>query len=166
MFTGVPSKVHDSRVFKLSPISDRLENICEGTFHILGDGAYELREWVLTPYRIYELNSRARKRYNKRFCSTRVVIENAFGILKKRFIQLLRLYMWDVDRITKFIMSCCVLHNICIDSNDDVPLDENDEDDEDDENDNEDNVFDNRLTARQLRQRGDIKRNDVCAALQ
>lgn len=161
VFTGVPSKIHDARVFKLSPISKRLEHICGGIFHVLGDGAYELREWLLKPYREYELNSRARRRYNKKFCATRVVVENAFGMLKKRFIQLIRLFMWDVDRISKFIVSCCVLHNICIDANDDVPLDTDNEEDTEDESDNDDGV-----PARQLRQRGDIKRSDICAAMQ
>lgn len=167
VFTGVPSKIHDSRVFKLSPISVRLQQICENTYHILADGAYELREWLLTPFRIYELNSGQRRRYNYKFCATRVVIENAFGILKKRFIQLLQLFMWDVDRISKFIISCCVLHNICIDSNDDAP-EENDcegsENGDEDASDDEDASGDG-LTARQLRQRGEIKRMDVCGAL-
>lgn len=165
VFTGVPSKVHDARVFKLSPISGQMENICEGTFHILGDGAYELRDWLLKPYRGYELLSRRRKRYNKRFCGTRVVIENAFGMLKKRFIQLMCLFMWDVDRITKFIIACCVLHNICIDENDEVPVDDNSED-EDDESNGSDSDNEVGLTARQLRQRGEIKRDDICSALQ
>lgn len=164
VFVGVPSKVHDARVFKLSPISKKLRNICGGIYHVLGDGAYEMRDWLLKPYRQYELNSRARRRYNKRFCATRVVIENAFGMLKKRFIQLIRLFMWDVDRMTKFIISCCVLHNICIDANDDVPTDCEEEDSEDESDDSSDN--EDGLPARRLRQRGEIKRNDICAAMQ
>lgn len=153
-------------MYKLSPISTRLQAICENRFHVLGDGAYELREWFLTPFRNFELNSRARRRYNRRFCATRVVVENAFGILKKRFNQLLRLYMWDVDRITKFIIACCVLHNICIDANDEVPVDGNDDSDTDNGNDEEDRNFDDAITARQMRLRGVLKRDDVCANLQ
>lgn len=60
--TGTPSKIHDSRIYKMSRLSVRLPTICEGRFHILADGAYELREWLLTPYRIYELTTHARRR--------------------------------------------------------------------------------------------------------
>lgn len=169
VFTGPPSRIHDARIYRLSSISNKLENICEDTFHVLAEGAYELREWLLTPYRNYEALTPGRKRYNDRFCRTRVVIENAFGMLKKRFIQFKRLQMWDVDRITKFIISCCVLHNICIDTNDDVPLessyDNDDEDENNDDGDTEDDELDNNPTTRQLRRRGATKRNDICIVL-
>ena len=119
--TGTPSRMHDARVYTQSEISKNLQQICEGKYHILGDGAYEIREWFLTPYRNYENLSDQKKKYNDKFCTTRVFIENAFGILKKRFLQLLRVELADVDRKTKFIISCCVLHNICLDGHDDVP---------------------------------------------
>lgn len=164
VFTGVPSKIHDSRVYKLSPISNQLEALCENTFHILADGAYELREWLLTPFRIYDLNSREKRRYNYKFCATRVVIENAFGILKKRFIQLLQLSLWDVDRISKFIISCCVLHNICIDANDCVP-DDCEDDDDNDAGDDGEYVHDGGASSTQLLRKGEIKRMNICATL-
>lgn len=51
VFTGVSSKIHDARVYKLSPISKNLKGICEDRFHILGDSAYCLREWLLVPFK-------------------------------------------------------------------------------------------------------------------
>lgn len=57
--------------------------------------------------------------FNKKFFATRVLIENAFGLLKGRFRQLIEINMHNVDKISKFIISCCVLHNLCIDNNDD-----------------------------------------------
>ena len=51
--------------------------------------------------------------------ATRVLIENTFGLLKGRFRQLIEIDMHNVDKISKFIISCCVLHNLCIDNNDD-----------------------------------------------
>ena len=119
--TGTPRRMHDVRVYAYSKISKNLQQIYEGKYHILGDGAYEIREWLLTPFRNYENLPNQRKKYNDKFCATRVVIENAFGILKQRFLQLLRVELADVDRITKFVISCCVLHNICLDGDDDVP---------------------------------------------
>lgn len=56
-----------------------------------------------------------KKRYNKKHCQTRVKIENAFGLLKQRFRQLVRLDFFSVERMCKFVLACCVLHNMCID---------------------------------------------------
>lgn len=48
-----------------------------------------------------------------------MLIENAFGLLKSRFRQLTELDLHSVDKISKFIISSCVLPNLCIDNNDD-----------------------------------------------
>ncbi|XP_071640855.1 putative nuclease HARBI1 [Temnothorax longispinosus] len=82
VFTGIPAKIHDSRVLKLSDINDELPRICDGKFHILGDAAYPIREWLLIPYRDYGNLSDKQQKFNKQFCATRVLIENAFGLLK------------------------------------------------------------------------------------
>ncbi|XP_018371325.1 PREDICTED: putative nuclease HARBI1 isoform X1 [Trachymyrmex cornetzi] len=86
VFTGIPAKIHDSRVLKLSDINENLPGICEqGKFHILGDSAYSIREWLMIPFRDYGNLSDKQRKFNKRFCATRVKIENAFGLLKARF---------------------------------------------------------------------------------
>lgn len=118
VFTGVPGKIHDSRIFKLSDISERLPTICGSHYHLLGDSAYPLREYLLTPYKNYGNITPEERNFNLKLCQTRVKIENAFGLLKGRFLQLTQIYMHDVDKISKFIISCCVLHNICIGFND------------------------------------------------
>lgn len=125
IFTGIPGKVHDSRVLKLSPISSQLQNICcenvgEYRYHIIGDGAYPIRPWLLTPYKDYGNLTEEQKKYNEKLSSTRVLIENSFGILKGRFRQLLQIDMHSVQRITTFIISCCILHNLCIFYNDEL----------------------------------------------
>lgn len=114
VFTGVPSKIHDARVFKLSFISKNLPNICGNKWHILGDAAYPLKTWLLTPYRDYGNLTAEQKKFNEKFCQTRVKIENSFGLLKNRFRQLLKTEFKTVERTSKFIISCCVLHNLCI----------------------------------------------------
>ena len=122
--------MHDSRIFKESFISNDLPAICEdGLFHIIGDSAYPIRPYLLTPYRNAENLSHEKRRYNRKLCGIRVTIENVFGLLKKRFRQLLMLEFWTVDKITLFIISCCVLHNLCIIADDvedffDVPEEE------------------------------------------
>lgn len=37
VFTGASSKIHDSRIFRLSFIHDKLPNICGDRFHIIGE---------------------------------------------------------------------------------------------------------------------------------
>ena len=82
MFTGISSKIHDARPFKLSDISQQLPQICEHKkCHILGDGAYPIREVIMVPYKDYGNLSENNKKFNKRFCATRVLIENTFGLL-------------------------------------------------------------------------------------
>lgn len=123
VFTGVPGKVHDARVLKMSDIYSQIADICmengENKYHILGDGAYSIRPWLLTPYKDFGSLTAEENNFNKKFCATRVLIENSFGLLKGRFRQLLKLDMHGVIKITKFIICCCILHNFCLLHDDD-----------------------------------------------
>ncbi|KAK8771866.1 hypothetical protein V5799_024894 [Amblyomma americanum] len=125
VFTGTPSKIHDARVLRLSTVQEELPVVCENNYHILGDAAYPIREYMITPFRNYGTMTRAMISFNYRHAATRVKIENAFGMLKKRFRQLRFVEFHTVDKITQLILSCCVLHNICLDAGDcDVPSDD------------------------------------------
>lgn len=115
VFTGIPGKIHDATVLALSDVNEKLSYIYEKKYHILGDGAYAIRPWILIPYReTINLNCNQRN-YNKKFCATRVKSENCdtFGIFKGRFRQLLRLDMHKIKKISKYILALCVLHNLC-----------------------------------------------------
>nr|XP_050050091.2 putative nuclease HARBI1 [Dermacentor andersoni] len=114
--TGAPSKIHDSRIFRLSNISKKLPQLCAGKYHILGDAAYPSREFLMTPIRDYGSLNASDKAFSTKLSSTRVLIENAFGQLKGRFRQLQRLDLMTVESMSKFILACCVLPNICIDN--------------------------------------------------
>lgn len=116
--TGYPSKIHDARIFRRSRIASTLPQLCSSKYHIVGDAAYPFREYLMTPIRDYGTLDSTKKSFNARLSGTRVLIENAFGDLKNRFRQLQRLDMWTVDNMSKFIISCCVLHNLCIDCGD------------------------------------------------
>lgn len=119
VFTGVSSKVHDARIYKMSFIR---ETICQmgNDYHIIGDAAYPLSINLITPYKNYGNLSAREETFNTAFCRARVKIENTFGILKARFRQLMRLEMWSVLKMSKFIIACCVLHNLCIYKKDDL----------------------------------------------
>ncbi|CAN8016844.1 unnamed protein product [Ixodes persulcatus] len=129
VFCGPPGKTHDAKVYKLSFIKDELPEICcAGKYHILGDAAYPVREHLITPFRDYGKLTQAQRDFNFKLSQTRVKIENAFGVMKARFRQLLLLEFWRVKKATKFMLACCVLHNLCILNGDDDFLPEEDND--------------------------------------
>lgn len=161
VFTGVPGKIHDSRVFSMSFISEKIRTLTNnGYYHLLGDSAYTLREWLITPYRDYGNLTRQQKNHNKKFSATRVKIENTFGLLKSRFRQLQRLEFQAVLKSAKFIVACCTLHNLCIDYNDVIDLEDVFNEDA---NNNAGGDFDHDI---ELRRAGEIKRDRICAFLQ
>lgn len=118
VFTGTPGKLHDSRIYDLSFISKKIPQILGKKFHLLGDAAYPISENIITPYRDYGNLTNTQTNFNYKFSATRVLIENTFGILKARFRQLMKLEFHKVETNSKFIISCCVLHNLCIENND------------------------------------------------
>lgn len=178
VFTGPPSKVHDARVLKLSPVQEDLPTLCEiNRYHILGDTAYPIREHLLTLYKNYGNMTADETAYNDRHTSTRVVIENSFGLLKQRFRQLRYVELTTVDKITLFIVGCCVLHNICLSTGDtDVEDLLTDEEREERRQDLALHIRENRaeleanrqpLTEREssLRRLGELKRSDLAQQL-
>ncbi|KAM7281802.1 putative nuclease HARBI1 isoform X2 [Ixodes scapularis] len=82
------------------------------------DAAYPCREYLVPPYKEYGNLSPKQHAFNTKLRSTRVLIENAFGILKNRFRQLKVLEFISVERMCQFTMLCCVIHNLCIDGDD------------------------------------------------
>lgn len=75
----------------------------------------------------------------------RQVIERAFALLKGRFRRLKYLHMSCADLIPFVILSCCVLHNICLeDCPDDLDdfWDDDMEQDNDNTNDDANIIFD------------------------
>ena len=87
-------------------------------FYILSDAAYGLSTNVLTPYRDYRALTEVQRSYNFKHAATRVKIENSFATLKARLRQLIRPDSMTVTKMSKFIMSCCVIRNLCIENDD------------------------------------------------
>ncbi|XP_036144255.1 putative nuclease HARBI1 isoform X1 [Monomorium pharaonis] len=125
IFIGWPGATHDARVWRESPIGQALAEdptlIPEGT-HILGDSAYSLQPYLLTPFRDNGHLSRRQKLYNAKLSSKRVVIEQAFGRLRSRFRRLKFLNMSLINEMKIVVVAVCVLHNICIRNNDETEL--------------------------------------------
>jgi hypothetical protein len=126
VFTGYPGSVHDARVFSNSPLCKRInENpnqVLPDNSHILGDSAYKCTNYLLTPYRDNGHLTRKQKTYNYKQSSTRVFIEQCFGLLKGRFRILKHVNLYDTEFIPKIILACCVLHNICMEKKDHIEI--------------------------------------------
>lgn len=98
---------------------------------LIGDTGYALRPWLMTP--IPHPASRAERRYNSSLSRTRVIIEQVFGQLKRRFPCLsIGLRVCPV-RATTIVLACTVLHNMAKDYGEPDVEDDDEENDDDDE---------------------------------
>ena len=78
---------------------------------LLGDSAYGLRRYLLTPFTAPEND--AEQRYNDAHTCTRTRIEHTFGITKNRSgCILIPLRVMGPDMSCAVILACFVLHNI------------------------------------------------------
>jgi DDE superfamily endonuclease len=154
VFAGWPGASHDANVWKNSSIFRRLkdENIIPRDCHLIGDSAYPVSYFVMIPYRNNGNLSDAQKTYNKVLSSSRVVIEQAFGLLKGRFRRLKFLNMSRLEMIPRVVIVACMLHNLCIQNNDYIDVDEMFEQEHEDENIENDGMTHD----------GNAKRNYLC----
>ena len=118
-FAGWPGSCHDSRVLKNSDLWDNGLNLC-GPNHLIGDGGFPVRRWLLTPYRDNGHLTAVKRHYNFCLSSTRQVIERAFSLLKGRFRKLQMIDVNTVQRAVELCIVCCCFHNICILENDEL----------------------------------------------
>jgi len=92
--------------------------------------------------------------------STHVVIEQTFGLLKGRFRWLKYLDMLDIKLAAEVVAAACILHNLCINNNDEADV-EKDVDVVHRDPNNDDN-FDEGSNINV----GFVKRDQIAAALQ
>ncbi|XP_018407209.1 PREDICTED: putative nuclease HARBI1 [Cyphomyrmex costatus] len=144
IFIGWPGATHEARVWRESPIGQALTEdptlLPEGT-HIIGDSAYSLQTYLLTPFRDNGHLSPRQKLYNKKLSSKRVVIEQGFGRLKVRFRRLKFLNMSLMNEMKIVVVAACVLHNICIRYNDETELSDNEREELDEGQDEDDHIL-------------------------
>ncbi len=71
---------------------------------------YPNRRWLLTPY----LNPAtiAQKRFNSAHRRTRVLVEQAFGVMKRRFHILHAENRLEISKAPKVVVCCAALHAI------------------------------------------------------
>lgn len=127
VFTGVCGSMHDARVWHISDIrrliTENEERYFQHYYYLIGDAAYPLSHRMLTPYRDNGHLERWQINYNVKHAKTRVVIERVFGMLLNRFRKLKYIYMYNTEYIPLIILACCILHNICINNEDELEVD-------------------------------------------
>ncbi|XP_046585276.1 putative nuclease HARBI1 [Haliotis rubra] len=107
-----PGSCHDARIFKESKLCHNFENGLHDGF-LLGDSGYPCRRYLMTPYHNTG-DLRHKERYTYSLCRTRVLIEQTFGILKRRFPCLSTGLRTNPTRACTYVISCVILHNIGI----------------------------------------------------
>lgn len=113
-----PGSGHDSNIFKNSRIRARLESGEFGDYYILGDGAYGVKPYLMTPLR--NPQTEPERLYNESQIRTRNVIERCFGVLKRRFPILSLGMRVSKETAMTIIVACAVLHNLCRFRNDNM----------------------------------------------
>ncbi|KAA5784505.1 transposase family protein, partial [Pseudomonas aeruginosa] len=107
-------RASDGGIFARSNLKTMLEerslNAPEGMV-LLGDHAFPLTEYLITPYsRRLDLSNK-QKIFNYRLSRARRTIENTFGVLVSKF----RIFEKPIpvlpETVDKIIKTCCVLHN-------------------------------------------------------
>ncbi|CAN8007039.1 unnamed protein product, partial [Ixodes pacificus] len=112
---GDPGSAHDARMYRRSELPTILtSDKFPFDSHLLGDGAYPLRQSLLVPCRNNGRLTEQHRKYGTRHATTRVAIERAFGILRGRFRRPKYIEARRPERIVTTIVADCVMHNACI----------------------------------------------------
>jgi hypothetical protein len=85
-----------------------------------GDAAYPNSPFLVTPFRNNGHLTPEQTYYNRKISGVRQVVERAIGMLKGRFRRLRSIYCHDPEDICHYIIAACVLHNLCILSDEDI----------------------------------------------
>lgn len=123
IYCGQPGSLHDARVLRKSALYNSANEHREIFFpngkFIIGDSAYPSLQWLVPPFRDNGHLTPFQTDFNFIHSSTRMVVEKAFGYLKGRFrrIKFFSEYR-DMPFITNTIVAACILHNLCLNCND------------------------------------------------
>ncbi|KAH6765628.1 PIF / Ping-Pong family of plant transposase [Perilla frutescens var. hirtella] len=136
IIAGWPGKMNDSSVLQSSSLFTQCEKheklkgpkislseAVELSEYIVGDAGYPLLSWLITPYQESRLPE-TKLDFNKRLLATHFVAHKALAKLKEVW-KMMKGELWrpDKHKLPRFILACCILHNIIIDveEDDDLP---------------------------------------------
>ncbi|CAH1979601.1 unnamed protein product [Acanthoscelides obtectus] len=82
-------------------------------YHLIGDSAFALRTWLITPYRGDNV-TRKQKFHNYCLSSDRVKIEHCFAAYKGRWRRVQYINTYNICKAVEIATAACDLHNFCI----------------------------------------------------
>lgn len=125
---GEPGSLHENQVLRRSKIyKNTIKNeklVFPNNTFIIGDSAYRAKEWLVTPFKDNGNLSSQEIRFNSMHSLARIVVENTFKLLKKRFRRFQYFTEGNLSFINKLVVSSCILHNLCIKEGDFFEFDE------------------------------------------
>ncbi|XP_048029600.1 putative nuclease HARBI1 [Megalobrama amblycephala] len=134
-----PGSTHDARMLSESGIRQLFERrYVPANCHLLGDSGYPCKPWLLTPY--LQPRQGPQLNYNRAHKTTRAVVERGIGQLKRRFHVLHGEVRLRPEKVSKVIIACAILHNICKVRQIAEPLEDGDEDEDNDEDGGEEDI--------------------------
>lgn len=125
---GWPGQINDSLVLQSSNFFKKCQNgeiLNGGTIflseetelgeYIVGDQAFPLLPWLMTPFHGRKL-SEGKIDFNKRLMASQFVAHKALVRLKETW-KMIKGDLWrpDKHRLPRIVLVCCILHNIVID---------------------------------------------------
>lgn len=119
----MPGSTNDSRMLRRSSLYNlamhgRLMdsgNTVEGfSPYIIGDLGYPLLLWLMVPHKTHGQLSVAETLFNKKLRRGRCEVENAFGILKQTFRELLNKSELSITFLPDVILCCAILQNVLL----------------------------------------------------
>nr|XP_054923959.1 putative nuclease HARBI1 [Dermacentor andersoni]XP_054926116.1 putative nuclease HARBI1 [Dermacentor andersoni] len=113
---------HDAHVWRYASLRRRIASgriaVQDGEY-LLGDSAYPLEPWLLTPAPGHPAPHTPEGRYNAAHTSARSAVERCIGVMKSRFrcLQRHRALHYGPKKAATIVAACAALHNLCIDEN-------------------------------------------------
>jgi hypothetical protein len=123
LYLGMHGSTHDVRVLRRSflyrlatyeNLFDVRSSIDSFPPFLLGDNGYPLLPWLMTPHRTHRNPTLVAFLYNRKLRRGRCVVENAFGILKQSWRELLQKTELQVTYLPDVITCCAILHNLLL----------------------------------------------------
>lgn len=105
-----------SKVFAFFPRFFQKSLLIEGVeipVHLIGDASFPLKPWLMKSYNLKGQPSPEQRRFSHTLSSACSVVDTAFTRLKGRWRCLLKKNDIDASNMSKVVVACCVLHNIC-----------------------------------------------------
>ncbi|KAK8651419.1 hypothetical protein V6N13_141020 [Hibiscus sabdariffa] len=109
---GWPGSMPDDQVLEKSALLQRANKGGLKDVWIVGNSGYPLKDWLLVPYTHHNLTW-AQHGFNEKIGEVQNLAKEAFARLKRRWACLQKRTEIKLQELPMVLGACCVLHNIC-----------------------------------------------------